>query len=171
MTVEKLAISILATTLISGCSIFGTKQVEVVSKPVQIDIIQPQLPREINLTEPQWYVVSEARIINRCNPVPQEDGTERRPQDCEQSEREHPDWPEGYTYLDRFLDEMRKQNGGSVVFVATSIGDYEVMSANMQEIRRYIRELGEVIIYYRNVTLPDGQEGVGVGVRLNGQSE
>lgn len=167
MTVEKLAISILATTLISGCSIFGTKQVEVVSKPVQIDIIQPQLPREINLTEPQWYVVSEARIINRCNQITNEDGTTSRPRTCDQADREHPDWPEGYTYLDRFLDEMRKQNGGSVVFVATSIGDYEVMSTNMQELRRYIRELGEVIIYYRNVTLPNGEEGVGVGVRLN----
>jgi len=41
------------------------------------------------------------------------------------------------------------------------------MSTNMQELRRYIRELGEVIIYYRNVTMPDGEEGVGVGVRLN----
>ena len=81
-----------------------------------------------------------------------------------QEDRENPDWPEGYTYLDRFLDEMRKQNGGSVVFVATSIGDYEVMSTNMQELRRYIRELGEVVIYYRNVTLPNGEQGVGVAI-------
>jgi hypothetical protein len=171
MIAKNLTILTLLVTTLSGCSLFGTRPIEVRTVPVKIDIAQPTLPREINLTEPQWYVVSEARIINRCNPVPQEDGTERRPQDCEQSEREYPDWPEGYIYLDRFLDEMRKQNGGSVVFVATSIGDYEVMSANMQELRRYIRELGEVIIYYRNVTLPDGQEGVGVGVRLNGQSE
>lgn len=167
MIVKNLAILTLATTLISGCSIFGTKQIEVVSKPVQIDIIQPDLPRPINLTEPQWYVVSEARIINRCNQITNEDGSTSRPRECAQEDREHPDWPEGYTYLDRFLDEMKKQNGGSVVFVATTIGDYQVMSTNMQELRRYIRELGEVIIYYRNVTMPDGEEGVGVGVRLN----
>ena len=68
----------------------------------------------------------------------------------------------GYTYFDRFLDDMKKLNGGDVVFVATTIGDYEMMSANMQELRRYIRELGEVIVYYRNVTLPDGQQGVGM---------
>lgn len=167
MIVKNLAILTLATTLISGCSIFGTKQIEVVSKPVQIDIIQPDLPRPINLTEPQWYVVSEARIINRCNQITNEDGSTSRPRECAQEDREYPDWPEGYTYLDRFLDEMKKQNGGSVVFVATTIGDYQVMSTNMQELRRYIRELGEVIIYYRNVTMPDGEEGVGVGVRLN----
>ena len=34
----------------------------------------------------------------------------------------------------------------------------------MQELRRYIRELGEVIVYYREVTLPDGQKGKGIVV-------
>ena len=38
------------------------------------------------------------------------------------------------------------------------------MSANVQELRRYIRELGEVIVYYRNVTLPDGEEAVGIAI-------
>jgi len=171
MTVEKLVISILATTLISGCNLLPTRTIEVKSEPIRLDIIQPQLPREINLTEPQWYVVSEARIINRCNQITNEDGTTSRPRTCDQADREYPDMPEGYTYLDRFLDEMKKQNGGSVVFVATTIGDYQVMSTNMQELRRYIRELGEVIIYYRNVTLPNGEKGVGVGVRTNDNTD
>ena len=35
----------------------------------------------------------------------------------------------------------------------------------MQELRRYIRELGEVVIYYRNVTIK-GEPAVGVGVKL-----
>ena len=47
--------------------------------------------------------------------------------------KEHPEWPEGYTYLDKFLDEMKKQNNGEAVFVAMSISDYELMSFNMQE--------------------------------------
>jgi len=170
MTVEKLVILALTTTLISGCNLLPTRTIEVKSEPVRLDIIQPQLPREINLTEPQWYVVSEARIINRCNQITNEDGTTSRPRECAQEDREYPDWPEGYTYLDRFLDEMRKQNGGSVVFVATTIGDYQVMSTNMQELRRYIRELGEVVVYYRNVTMPNGEKGVGIGVRTNDQS-
>ena len=168
-----LAILILTT---SGCSLLGTKNVEIVSKPVVIDIMQPDLPRPVNLTAPTWYVVSEARIVNRCNQVMKldengehivnEDGTHQltRPKVCDLSERENPDWPEGYTYLDRFLDEMRKLNNGDVVFVATSVGDYKVMAEDMQELKRYIKQLGEVVIYYRDVTMPNGEKGVGVQV-------
>ena len=66
-----------------------------------------------------------------------------------------------------FLDEMKEQNGGEVVFVATTIGDYEVMSANMQELKRYIKQIGEVVVYYRNVTIktPKGNEK-GVAVKI-----
>jgi len=148
------------TLLISGCSLLPTKKVEIVSEPIQIDIIQPSLPRQVNLTEPTWYVVSEAVIANPCRRP-----AEGEPRDCSLGKEN--DWPEGYTYLDRFLDEMKKQNGGSVVFVATTIGDYKIMSTNMQELRRYIRELGEVVIYYRNVTLPNGEQGVGVAIETN----
>ena len=53
--------------------------------------------------------------------------------------------------------------------MAISIGDYEVMSGNMQELRRYIREVQEVVVYYRNVTIktPKGdQAGVGVQAKV-----
>ena len=173
MILKKLVISIALITTISGCSILGTKKVEVVSKPVQLDIIQPTLPREISLQTPKWYVVSEARIANPCKKTisfePKrynEKGEEelKRPKSCDLTERENPEWPEGYTYLDRFLDDMKDQNNGDVVFVATTVGDYKKMTINNQEVRRYIRELGEVIIYYRNVTLPNGEKGVAVEV-------
>jgi len=36
-----------------------------------------------------------------------------------------------------------------------SVGDYELMSYNMQELRRYIREMKEVVVYYRTVTTWD----------------
>ena len=68
--------------------------------------------------------------------------------------------PEGYTYLDRFMDEMKEQNAGEILFVATTIGDYKVMAEDMQELKRYIKQLGEVVIYYRNVTMPDVMESV-----------
>ena len=51
---------------ISGCSILGEKKIEVVSKPIEIDIMQPDLPRPVELTAPQWFVVSEAVIANPC---------------------------------------------------------------------------------------------------------
>ena len=137
---------------------FGAKQVEVISKPIEIKIIQPSMPRAIDLKEPYWYVVSEAVITN---PYKKNEEGKRD----ESLGKEHPDWPEGYTYLDKFLDEMEKQNNGEAVFVAMTIGDYELMSFNMQELRRYIREVQEVVVYYRNVTIknPDGTSEKGVG--------
>jgi hypothetical protein len=164
------------TLLISGCSILGTKKVEVVSKPIEIDIMQPALPRPLELTAPKWFVVSEAKIVNPCKKSisfePKkynENGEEelKRPKTCELDERENPDWPEGYTYFDQFLDEMKRVNNGEILFVATTIGDYKVMAEDMQELKRYINQLGEVVIYYRNVTMPNGDKGVGVGVKKN----
>ena len=163
MTLKSL-VTLATIVLISGCSILGPKEIEVVSKPVQLEIIQPTLPREVSLNTPRWYVVSEARIANPCKKV---EGETKRPKACDLEDRENPDWPEGYTYLDRFLDEMKAQNNGDVVFVATTIGDYKQMTVNNQEIRRYIRELGEVVVYYRNVTMPNGDKAVGVEIEKN----
>ena len=176
MILKNSIISIILVLTISGCSLLGTKQIEVVSKPVKIDIMQPDLPRPVDLVAPKWYVVSEARIVNPCKATlsfdPKkynDDGSEKlkRPKTCDLSERENPEWPEGYTYLDRFLDDMKDQNNGEVVFVATSVGDYKVMAEDLQEIKRYIKQLGEVVVYYRNVTMPNGEEGVGIAVETN----
>ena len=147
--------------VLSSCSLIPSKQIEVVSKPIQLEIIHPEMPREISLGVPRYYVVSEAVITNPCkkslsfDPVRyNEKGEEvlKRPKSCELEERENPEWPVGYTYLDRFLDDMKKLNNGDVVFYAHSTQDYELMSANLQELRRYIREVQEVVIYYKNVT-------------------
>ena len=165
--IQKNFISLLfLTLLISGCSLIPTKKVEIVSTPIEIDIMQPDLPRPVQLTAPKWWVISEARITNPCKKVVQEDGTEKRPKSCAKEDTENPDWPEGYTYLDQFLDEMKEQNNGEVLFVATTIGDYKVMAEDMQELKRYINQLGEVIIYYRNVTI-NGEDGVGAAVTKN----
>ncbi len=168
MILRNFLISAILITTISGCSLLGSKKIEVVSKPIQIDIMQPALPRPVELTAPKWYVVSEARIANPCKKLPDtEEGPGKRPKTCNLEDRENPDWPEGYTYLDRFLEEMKDMNNGEVVFVATSIGDYKVMAEDMQELKRYIKQMGEVVIYYRNVTMPNGEQGVGAKVTKN----
>ena len=168
MILRNFIISAILITTISGCSLLGSKKIEVVSKPIQIDIMQPALPRPVELTAPKWYVVSEARIANPCKKLPDtEEGPGKRPKTCNLEDRENPDWPEGYTYLDRFLDDMKDMNNGEVVFVATSIGDYKVMAEDMQELKRYIKQMGEVVIYYRNVTMPNGEQGVGAKVTKN----
>ena len=158
--IQKLC-TILTILIISGCSLLPTKQIDIVSAPVQIDIMQPDLPRPLELTAPKWYVVSEAKIANPCRKV-----DDKRPKVCDLEDRENPDWPEGYTYLDRFLDDIKDKNNGEIVFVATSVGDYKVMAEDMQELKRYIKQLGEVVIYYRNVTMPDGEKGQGVGIEI-----
>jgi len=170
MIQKNLVLLISSIFLFTGCStlgLLGPKRIETISKPVQIDIMQPDLPRPVELTAPKWYVVSEARIANPCKKVVQEDGTEKRPKVCDISEKENPDWPEGYTYLDRFLDEMKKQNNGEIVFVASTVGDYKVMAEDMQELKRYLKQLGEVVVYYRNVTMPNGDKGAGVAIKKN----
>ena len=58
--------ALISTLIISGCSTFGTKPITVSSKPIQIDIIQPTMPRNIDLKEPVWHVVSTAKITNPC---------------------------------------------------------------------------------------------------------
>ena len=140
---------LISTLTISGCSLIPTKKVEIVSKPLEIDIIQPTMPRNIDLKEPRFYVVSEAKITNPC--IKNEETGKR---DCSLG-KENPDWPEGYTYLDKFLDSVKKQNSGDVVFFAITTEDYELMAYNMQELRRYIREVQEVVVYYRSVTIND----------------
>ena len=154
---------LISTLTISGCSLIPNKKVEIVSKPLEIDIIQPTMPRNIDLKEPKFYVVSEARIANPC--IKNEEGK----RDCSLG-KENPDWPEGYTYLDRFLDDVKKKNNGDVIFFAISTEDYELMAYNMQELRRYIREVQEVVVYYRNVTIktPDGdKDAVGAKVKVD----
>lgn len=97
-----------------SCSLIPSKQVEIITKPIERTIVQPVLPRAIDLKEPYWYVVSEKN-------------------------------------LEEFLARVKKEEG-SVVFFAMSVPDYELMAYNMQELKRYIKELKEVVVYYRKVT-------------------
>jgi hypothetical protein len=60
--------------------------------------------------------------------------------------------------IDVFLEDIKKQNAGGVVFIAMSIADYELMSYNMQELRRYINQMKEVVIYYRTMNSDDEEE-------------
>jgi len=103
--------------MVSSCSLFPSKkEVQITTKAIERTIIQPVMPREIDLKEPYWYVVSDKNI-------------------------------------DEFLSRVEKDQG-QLVFFAMSVPDYELMAYNMQELKRYINELKEVVVYYRKVTLP-----------------
>ena len=141
-------LKILASTLvlltISGCS--STPEVQIVTQPIQLKVTQPIMPRPISLKEPKWYVVSDSKIIEACLKNP-----ETKKPDCKLGRESL--YPVGYTYFDKFVSDIKKKNGGDLVFVAMSIEDYELMSYNVQELKRYIKQLGETIVYYRNILI------------------
>jgi len=60
--------------------------------------------------------------------------------------------------IDEQLSKIEQQEG-ELVFLAMTIPDYEVMAYNMQELKRYITELKEVVVYYKTVTTPKQKEG------------
>ena len=159
----KQIVSVLALLTISGCSLFqqAPREVEIITKPIKIDVVQPILPRPIELKEPKWYVVSDAKVIENCLKDP-----DTKKPNCKLGREDL--YPEGYTYLDKFIDNIKKQHGGDIVFVAMSVEDYELMSYNTQEIKRYINQLGEIIVYYRNVTIND-EEGAAVEIKVENE--
>ena len=107
--------------MVSSCSLVPTKkEVSITTKAIERTIIQPVMPREIDLKEPYLYVVSDKNI-------------------------------------EEFLSRVEKDQG-QVVFFAMSVPDYELMAYNMQELKRYINELKEVVVYYRKVTVPQKEE-------------
>ena len=116
---SKQTVSVLiALMMVCSCSLIPSRQqVDIITKPIERTIVQPVMPRAIDLKEPYWYVVSGKN-------------------------------------LDEFLARVEKEEG-QVVFFAMSVPDYELMAYNMQELKRYINELQEVIVYYRKVTITD----------------
>ena len=113
-TSRKLAALLMISMMACSCSLIPTKQIQVSAKPIERKIVQPIMPREIDLKQPQWIAVT----------------------------------PEN---KDEQLSRIEEQEG-ELVFLAMTIPDYEVMAYNMQEIKRYITELKDVVVYYRKVT-------------------
>jgi hypothetical protein len=57
--------------------------------------------------------------------------------------------------LNEFLEEFEKTNG-NLAFVALSIKDYENLALNIGELRRFINQQKEIIIYYEKA-VTDGE--------------
>jgi hypothetical protein len=57
--------------------------------------------------------------------------------------------------LEQFIEEFTDTNG-ELAFVALAIKDYENLALNVAELRRFINQQGEVILYYeRAVSVTD----------------
>ena len=108
--------------MVSSCSLLGknTKQIDIVSKPLERTFVQPVMPREIDLKQPTWFVVTPSNFEE---------------------------------FQARIVDQE-----GELVFLAMSVPDYEVMAYNMQELKRYITEMKDVVVYYKQITSPQTTE-------------
>ena len=116
---NKSAAMLMVLMMAYSCSLLPTIPLQVTAKPIERTIVQPIMPREIDLKQPQWIVVT-------------------------------PDnWEEQLARIE--------QQEGELVFLAMTIPDYEVMAYNMQEIKRYITELKDVVVYYRQVTVTNNE--------------
>jgi len=59
--------------------------------------------------------------------------------------------------LEEFLKDFTNQYG-EVALVVLSMKDYENLALNISEIRRYINQQTQVIIYYEEAVKPDAPE-------------
>ena len=57
--------------------------------------------------------------------------------------------------LEEQIERIRKMQDGTFVLFGMTPQDYENMAFNLQELRRYIRQQKEIIIYYRQATQPE----------------
>ena len=62
--------------------------------------------------------------------------------------------------LQEYLTQLQKQqNTEEYVFYAISPKTYELLALNMQEIKRFILQQKEIIIFYKKATGPKDEEG------------
>ena len=120
-TLKGAAWLLMTSMMVSNCSLIPTKQIEVSAKPIERNIVQPVMPREIDLREVRWLTIT----------------------------------PENFEEQFKIIEEQE----GELVFLAMTIPDYETMAYNMQELKRYITELKDVVVYYREVTTADLNNG------------
>lgn len=151
--------------------------VKVITETVQLEIYQPPLPQEINMRDVTWHVLTNTP----CKPATgenknpkyyttqtyqteeytKEDGTtSTRAVRDEEGNRiplpvlvdEHGDEIMVCGNLEQKIAEVEKEIGGDFVLMGISVKGYENMAFNLQEIKRYINQQKEIILYYREAT-------------------
>jgi len=151
--------------------------VKVFTEEVKLEIYQPPLPQEISMRDIQWYVMTNtpckpATGINK-NPkyfttekyqseeYTKEDGTTSRRAVRDEAGkrilREQLKGEDGKVIqvcgnMEQKIAELEKKIGGEFVMMGISVKGYENMAYNLQEIKRYLNQQKEIILYYREAT-------------------
>ena len=58
--------------------------------------------------------------------------------------------------FEQFVEEFTREYG-ELAFVALSMKDYENLALNVAEIKRFLNQQREIILYYENAVTPDSQ--------------
>ena len=117
----KVSSLLLLSLLVSSCTSWPKfTQIEVQTVEVERNIPIQNRPRQLNLSNITWYVVTKENF-------------------------------------EEFKKRSEKENG-MFLFYVISVKDYEALSLNMAEIKRYIEQQKQIIIYYEKAIVPEKEE-------------
>ena len=117
----KVSSLLLLSLTVSSCASWPKlTQIEVQTVEVERNIPIQNRPRQLNLSNITWYVVTKENF-------------------------------------EEFKKRYEKENG-MFLFYVISVKDYESLSLNMAEIKRYIEQQKQIIIYYEKAIVPEKEE-------------
>ena len=118
----KVSSLLLLSLLISSCATWDKlTRIEVQTIEVERNVPLQNRPRQLQLSDIYWYVVTEENFVE---------------------------------FKKRFL----KENGDPLVAYVISVKDYETLAIDMAEIKRYIDQQKQIIIYYEKALSPKEEE-------------
>ena len=161
--------------------------VKVITETVEVEIYAPPLPPEIALNDVNWKVITNTPCKPATGKKSLSQGkwyytTERFEyeeyfdEEKQQTRRKVKRDEEGNRIelepitdgngvvqvcgnLQQKIAEVEIMLDGEFVIFAITPDGYEKMSANLQEIKRYINQQKDIIYYYREATAPKGVDG------------
>jgi hypothetical protein len=108
--------------LLSSCSTWDKlTKIEVQTVEVERNVPIQNRPRQLQLSDIYWYVVTESNFVE-------------------------------------FKKKFIKENGDPLVAYVISVKDYETLAIDMAEIKRYISQQKQIIIYYEKALKPKRME-------------
>ena len=117
----KVSSLLLLSLLVSSCSSWPKlTQIEIQTVEVERNIPIQNRPRQLDMNDIHFYVVTEQNF-------------------------------------EEFKKKFVKENGDLVGYVL-SVRDYETLAINMAEIKRYIEQQKQIIIYYEKAVSPKKEE-------------
>ena len=118
----KVSSLLLLSLVISSCSSWNPlKTIEVKTVEVERNVPLQHRPRQLQLNDIHWYVVTEENFAE-------------------------------------FKKKFQEENGDPLVAYVISVKDYETLAIDMAEIKRYIDQQKQIIIYYEKALSPKEEE-------------